>query len=770
MRNKPDIYEIDIDNLYNNLMVYEDELKRSLGFNSASQNLALLSSENTNSTNEVSTANGDFGVSTVGGMNQVPTTPSAHDIAYSFLAQPTTSPQLENEDFQQMDGDDLEELDLRWQVAMLTIRVKKCSDYNFTEPGLLLENVASGRFQGRKTLEPVNYALMAISSSNSSSSSDSEMSTHDKNGLGFGTQMDDLSNKSKTDSENSLTIFDGNPLTPRADISFAGLDEDEVIIEDWTSDDEDDVCADKTVSSVKPNVTQAVRSASLDRKSTTGGCQFLSRRLISWQCKKQTIVANSTTKAEYVAAAHCCGQRLIDVLKIHTDSNVANLLTKGFNVTRYALTHNLTIYDSLVKQFWQTATVRTLANGTQQLVASIDSKEYTISEAFVKSKLQLADATGIHNLSDAEIYAGLATLGYLVPTLTKKLFAKMKRGYAGDIVPLLPAMLAGAAVDQGEGLAQPAEPHHTPIDPIPSTSQPPHLSPQPQSPPHLSPPRSYKAPLPEGNTSGSAEDSMQLKELIVLVPTLVTRINSLEKELKDTKQTLGNAVLKLVKKVKSLETALKRKSKKVLISESEDEESEDQGRKIQDIDDDDPLVSLGVSKEKSTNKGKRYRRKAREEINTGREEINTGIEEVSTGGTKRGQREGKALMIEEDIQATHKTKEQMRQEEAGLEEAIKLQAQLDEEVVKQIHLDKMIAKRMAEEEALTEQQKKRKAQVQFEALFYTEEDWDTIRAKLEANAELSKDVSGLDLPEQDFAKRMVDMVKSRNNHFAEERA
>ncbi|GKC08015.1 hypothetical protein Tco_0999625 [Tanacetum coccineum] len=268
----------------------------------------------------------------------------------------------------------------------------------------------------------------------------------------------------------------------------------------------------------------------------------------------------------------------------------------------------------------------------------------------------------------------------------------------------------------------------------------------------------------QGNTSGSAEDSMQLKELMVLVPTLVTRINSLEKELKETKQTLGNVVLKLVKKVKSLEKALKRKSKKVLISESEGEEPEDQGRKIQDIDDD-PLVSLvresmkekstdfvtptkasgeaqeeeisptileaaktlskvasqGVSKEKSTDKGKRYRRRARsmakkidtgldaeEEINTGREEINTGIEEVSTGSTKvdsgtaskRGQREGKAPMVEEDIQATHKTKEQMRQEEAGLEEAIKLQAQMDEEVAKQIHLDKMTAKRMAEEEAL----------------------------------------------------------------------
>ncbi|GKA39237.1 putative ribonuclease H-like domain-containing protein [Tanacetum coccineum] len=43
--------------------------------------------------------------------------------------------------------------------------------------------------------------------------------------------------------------------------------------------------------------------ASLDRKSTIGGCQFLGSRLISWQCKKQTIVSNSTTKVEYVAAA-----------------------------------------------------------------------------------------------------------------------------------------------------------------------------------------------------------------------------------------------------------------------------------------------------------------------------------------------------------------------------------------------------------------------------------------------------------------------------------
>ncbi|GJZ37532.1 hypothetical protein Tco_0583723 [Tanacetum coccineum] len=414
----------------------------------------------------------------------------------------------------------------------------------------------------------------------------------------------------------------------------------------------------------------------------------------------------------------------------------------------------------------------------------------------------------------------------------------MKRGYAGDIVPLLPAMLAGAAVDQGEALAQPAEPHHTPVDPIPSTSQPP-------SPPHPSP--LLQSPIIHYFTHHLIHNLnyhiiYHLNHLIFhhqgpmkhLSLKLVTRINSLETDMKDTKHTQGSVVLTLVKKVKYLETALKRKSKKVIVSESENEEPADQGRKFEDIDDD-PLVSLvreslkekstdfvtptkasgeaqedeisptvmeaaktlskvasqGVSKEKSTDKGKRYRRRARsiakkidigldvkEEVNTGKEEVNTGIKEVSTGSTKvdsgttskRGQREGKAPIVEEDIQATHKTKEQLRQEEARLEEAIKLHAQLGEEVAKQIHLDKMVAQRMAEEEALSEQQKKRKAQVQFEAQFYTEEDWDAIKAKLEANVELIKDVLGKDLPEQDFAKRMVDMVNQRKKHFVKERA
>ncbi|GJS43282.1 ribonuclease H-like domain-containing protein [Tanacetum coccineum] len=103
---------------------YEDEMK-GLQLILFLDTWPFLSSENTSSTNKVSTASGDFRVSTIGGISQVSSTPCAHDVACSFFAQPTTSSQLENEDFQQIDEDDLEELDLRWQVAMLTVRVKK---------------------------------------------------------------------------------------------------------------------------------------------------------------------------------------------------------------------------------------------------------------------------------------------------------------------------------------------------------------------------------------------------------------------------------------------------------------------------------------------------------------------------------------------------------------------------------------------------------------------------------------------------------------------
>nr|GEY05183.1 hypothetical protein [Tanacetum cinerariifolium] len=58
---------------------------------------------------------------------------------------------------------------------------------------------------------------------------------------------------------------------------------------------------------VNPKVSHLHAVKRLFRKSTTGGCQFLRCRLISWQYKKQTVVTNSIIEAEYVAASSCCG-------------------------------------------------------------------------------------------------------------------------------------------------------------------------------------------------------------------------------------------------------------------------------------------------------------------------------------------------------------------------------------------------------------------------------------------------------------------------------
>ncbi|GJT09761.1 hypothetical protein Tco_0856803 [Tanacetum coccineum] len=91
--------------------------------------------------------------------------------------------------------------------------------------------------------------------------------------------------------------------------------------------------------------------ANLDRKSTTGGCQFLGRRLITWQCKKQTIVATSTTEAEYVAAASCCGQvlwiqnQMLDYgfnfmnTKIYIDNEATICIVKKSNISFKRIKH-----------------------------------------------------------------------------------------------------------------------------------------------------------------------------------------------------------------------------------------------------------------------------------------------------------------------------------------------------------------------------------------------------------------------------------------------
>ncbi|GJW92146.1 hypothetical protein Tco_0169699 [Tanacetum coccineum] len=261
MRNKPDIDEIDIDDLYNNLRVYKDEMKRSSSSTPTSQNLVFLSSENTSSTNEVSTANGDLGVSTAGGTSQVPSTLCAHDI----------------------DGDDLEELDLRWHVAMLTVKVKKFR-----------------RNQGRRS-----YGDNGRSNApTNESSSQSKTRNFLNNEISLSVFDVRSSDEESTPVNDMLSKADGyhavpppitrNFLTPRADISFVGLDEYAIrkkIIESKTTELNADTSKSKTSETVVrvQNMTTAGTRAvvntgkgKMDTDLKKSRCGFGGLKEITW--------------------------------------------------------------------------------------------------------------------------------------------------------------------------------------------------------------------------------------------------------------------------------------------------------------------------------------------------------------------------------------------------------------------------------------------------------------------------------------------------------
>nr|GEV89354.1 hypothetical protein [Tanacetum cinerariifolium] len=223
------------------------------------------------------------------------------------------------------------------------------------------------------------------------------------------------------------------------------------------------------------------------RKSTTGGYQFLGRRLISWQCQKQTTVATYTIEAEYVATANyyrknpvfhsktkhiairhhfirdAYEKKLIKVLKIHTDDNVADLLTKAFDVSSVS---SQTFIDE------------------KQIHATIDSNAVVVTEASIKT----------HNL---KVFSNMSGKGL-----------KSSR----KITPLFPNMLIQA---KGEGSGAPTEPQPTPSptyskESLEGTNR--SEGDQVQSP--------YDSPLSDGHTSDRAEGALNLEELFSICTNL----------------------------------------------------------------------------------------------------------------------------------------------------------------------------------------------------------------------------------------------------------
>ncbi|GJW98217.1 ribonuclease H-like domain-containing protein [Tanacetum coccineum] len=123
--------------------------------------------------------------------------------------------------------------------------------------------------------------------------------------------------------------------------------------------------------------------------------------------KKFDLVSVKTTKTPMeTKMALTKDEEAVDV-DVHLYRSMIEIVDflRGSNLG-YALTNNPTIHDSLVKQFWQTATAKTLVDGTLELKATINTIEYTITEASIRSKLQLADASGITMLPNKEIFEG----------------------------------------------------------------------------------------------------------------------------------------------------------------------------------------------------------------------------------------------------------------------------------------------------------------------------------------------------------------------------
>ncbi|GJX49803.1 hypothetical protein Tco_0276648 [Tanacetum coccineum] len=211
MRNKSDLDTLCMDDLYNNLKVYEAKIKGQSNSNSNSQNVTFVSSKNTSSTNEAVNTAHEF--STASSQGQVSSSTYAEDVMFSFFVNQFNSPQLDNKDLEQIDTDDLEEMDLKWQVAMHTIY-----DWSFqAEEGI------------------TNFALMAYTSQD-----DSVYKTYVSDTISSVPRIKSIASKSSKDS-----LEQPKKVRPSAPI-----------IEEWESDSDNDSVFRPKSDQTKPKFTK----------------------------------------------------------------------------------------------------------------------------------------------------------------------------------------------------------------------------------------------------------------------------------------------------------------------------------------------------------------------------------------------------------------------------------------------------------------------------------------------------------------------------------
>ncbi|GJU76519.1 putative ribonuclease H-like domain-containing protein [Tanacetum coccineum] len=507
-----------------------------------------------------------------------------------------------------------------------------------------------------------------------------------------------------------------------------------------------------------------------DRKSTTGGCQFLGRRLISWQCKKQTIVATSSTEAEYVAAANCCGQfilteqfllvvllvsagrvvpagfvnwligftylqglkliltlnpvqAIIDLmaaLKYRDEHNKVGFLEKSKGSTdydqvidflldshiRYAIVSDPLIHDSLIKQFWSTASLLSSESGPPAIVAKIDV-DMSIAEIYTRHAQprvphrRKAD-NSLRNKFSPQWSESSGEAEPSIPPNVPKTMTKTVPSHEQVSTPPRPAPTNTDAQQNEQGpFSDPnfestsTQAHDSIPDPVPSTNV------EDESLGgtfFATPPRSPAAP-PKGTTSRGAADPLNLTALCTLVCEQGKKIENLESELQAHKLLFKEVMGKLVKRVKFLESKLKARGRKVFVSESDNEEAEEQ--------DVDPLIKLAKAAASAA--------------------------DTSSIPANDNQT---ADFLWKNLLSRGRSSNQAKAELAREQE---------------------------------ERQRKRQEDVLNSAKYYTDDDWIRIMGQVHANQGLTADLLGPDVTEENFAERMVKVIAERRRQFETQR-
>nr|GEV68160.1 hypothetical protein [Tanacetum cinerariifolium] len=400
-RNKLDLETLSIDDLDNNLKIYKAEVMGSSNTTQNTQNIAFVSSNSIDSTNKaVNTAHGVSAASSKTNASNLPNVDSLSDaVIYSFFASQSNSSQLDNEDLKQIDPDDLEEMDVKWQIAMLTIRARrflqktgrnlgvkgtetigidktKVECYNCHKRGHFARKCRAPKHQDNMSREapkrtvpaedgPTNFALIAYTSS-SSSSSDSE-----KKGV------------------------------------------------------------------------------------IDSGCSRHMTRNMSYLSEYEEINSGYVAFGGDLKGGKITGKGKISIGKLDFEDVyfVKELKFNLFSVSQMLMLLSMTYYYRLkVNAAKHKLTTAGDVNEDVQIRALIDGKKIIVTEASIRRDLQLQDAEVFvnHQLGDMSHHKKI----FVTPSLTKKVFVNMKRegkSFSEIITPLFETMMVQASEEVGEG-------------------------------------------------------------------------------------------------------------------------------------------------------------------------------------------------------------------------------------------------------------------------------------------------------------------------------